>query len=75
MKKTRYLRSGDSYFAARKGEKAVVVTLRIRNTGGLRQLQIDREGAGSNSYTNRRSSVCFINVMLSRVRVCRLLVL
>jgi hypothetical protein len=29
-----YLRSGDSYFAAREGEKAVVVTLRIRNTGG-----------------------------------------
>ncbi|MDT7879158.1 MAG: hypothetical protein RQ862_11505 [Candidatus Caldarchaeales archaeon] len=34
MKETRCLRSGDSYFAAREGEKTVVVTLRIRNTGG-----------------------------------------
>jgi hypothetical protein len=33
IKEARYLRSGDSYFAAREGEKAVVVTLRIRNAG------------------------------------------
>jgi len=34
---TWHLRSGNSYFAARESEKAVVVTLRIRNTGGLFQ--------------------------------------
>jgi hypothetical protein len=37
VKETRCLRSGDSYFAARESEKTVVVTLRIRNTGGLFQ--------------------------------------
>jgi len=40
VKETRYLRSGDSYFAAREGEKAVVVILRIRNTGGCFSLHI-----------------------------------
>ena len=34
VREARYLRSGDSYFATGEGEKAVVVTLRIRNTGG-----------------------------------------
>jgi hypothetical protein len=34
VEETRCLRSGDSYFAAREGEKAVIVTLRIKNTGG-----------------------------------------
>jgi hypothetical protein len=34
VREARYLRSGDSYFATREGEKAVVVTLRIRNTRG-----------------------------------------
>ena len=33
VKEVRYLRSGDSYYATKEGEKAVVVTLRIRNTG------------------------------------------
>jgi len=40
VKETRYLRSGDSYFATKEGEKAVVVTLRIRNTGGCFSLHI-----------------------------------
>jgi len=34
VREARYLKSDDSYFAAREGEKAVIVTLRIRNTGG-----------------------------------------
>jgi len=34
VKETGHFRSGDSYFVAKEGEKTVVVTLRIRNTGG-----------------------------------------
>jgi hypothetical protein len=33
VKEARYLNSGDSYYAAKEGQKAVMVTLRIRNIG------------------------------------------
>jgi len=33
VKEAKYLKSGDSYYAAEEGQKAVVVTLRIKNIG------------------------------------------
>jgi hypothetical protein len=33
VKEAKYLKSGDSYYAAKEGQKAVVVTLRIKNIG------------------------------------------
>ena len=33
VKEAKYLKSGDSYYAAEEGQKAIVVTLRIRNIG------------------------------------------
>ena len=33
VKETKYLKSGDSYYAAEEGQKAVIVTLRIKNIG------------------------------------------
>ena len=33
VKEAKYLKSDDSYYAANEGQKAVVVTLRIRNIG------------------------------------------
>ena len=33
VKEAKYLKSGDSYYAAEEGQKAVIVTLRIKNIG------------------------------------------
>jgi hypothetical protein len=33
VKEAKYLKSGDSYYAAEEGQKAIIVTLRIRNIG------------------------------------------